>query len=98
MCCLLTVLGLLGPRAAIFVWWIVEPARWSHAFHGVYLWPVLGFFLLPWTTLAWVFVAPYGHTSGIGWLFLAIGFLIDLFWWGGGGYGNRQRMRRAPAV
>lgn len=99
MCCLITVLGLLGPRAAIVVWWIFEPARWAHAFHSSYVWPVLGFLFLPWTTLAWVLVAPLGTTSGIGWLVVAIGLLIDVATWSGGGYGNRQRLggSQAPA-
>lgn len=97
MCCLITMAGLLGPRAAIVVWWLIEPARWASAFHTLYLWPVLGFVFLPWTTVAWVFVAPHGSTSGIGWLFLVIGFLADLAMWGGGGFGNRRRFGSSQA-
>jgi len=98
---LITVLGLLGPRAGVIIWWLIEPARWSHAFHGFFLWPVLGFLFLPWTTLAWVLVAPHGSFSGIGgfgWFLLVIALLVDLGSWSGGGYGNRRRLGRpAPA-
>lgn len=95
MCCLITVLGLLGPRAAIFFWWLFDPARWNQAFHGFYLWPILGFVFLPWTTLAWVVVAPHGIAAGFDWLIVVIGFLFDLAMWTGGGYGNRRRFARA---
>ncbi len=91
MCCLITALGLLGPRAGIVVWWLVEPGRWVHAFHGFFVWPVLGFLFLPWTTLAWVLIAPQGIASGAGWFVLLIAFLIDLGSWSGGGFGNRHR-------
>lgn len=97
MCCLITVLGLLGPRAGIVVWWLIEPARWSHAFHGFFLWPVLGLLFLPWTTLAWVLVAPHGIASGWGWLLLVVAFLVDLGSLSGGGYGNRRHLARGPA-
>ena len=96
MCCLITVLGLLGPRAGIVIWWLIEPVRWSHAFHGFFLWPVLGFLFLPWTTLAWVLVAPHG-VSGFGWVVLVVAFLVDLGSWSGGGFGNRRRFMGRPA-
>ena len=32
MCCLFSTLFLLGPRAAIVVWWIAQPVRWDAAF------------------------------------------------------------------
>ncbi len=99
MCCLITVLALIGPRAAIVVWWLLTPARWAVAFHNFLLWPVLGFFFLPWTTLMWVLIAPTGQVMGIGWLFLALAFVVDIAEWSGGAFGNRGRMsRRAPVA
>ena len=46
MFCFITSLFLLGPRAAIVIWWILQPARWDMAFSG-WLWPVIGFFVAP---------------------------------------------------
>ena len=54
MCCLLAALLLIGPRAGILVWWLIDQARWMAAFSGSFLWPLLGFIFVPWTTLAWV--------------------------------------------
>ena len=65
MCCLFSTLFLLGPRAAVVVWWIMDPTRWNLAFSS-WLWPVIGFFIAPWTTLMWVIVAPGGvQRSGL---------------------------------
>ena len=94
MCCLLTSLFLLGPRVAIVVWWLLQPARWQVAFHNVFIWPVLGLIFLPWTTLAYVLAAPLGTLSGGGWLIVVLGLLADLISYSGGGYGNRDRARR----
>ena len=94
MCCLLTSLFLLGPRVAIVVWWLLQPARWQVAFHNVFVWPVLGLIFLPWTTLAYVLAAPLGTLSGGCWLLVVLGLLADLISYTGGGYGNRDRARR----
>ena len=94
MCCVVTSLFLLGPRIAILVWWLLQPARWQVAFHNMFIWPVLGFLLLPWTTLAYVIAAPLGSlNTASAWALVAIGFVIDLIGWSGGGYGNRNRIR-----
>lgn len=90
MCCLVTSLFFLGPRAAILVWWLLQPLRWQAAF-DTYIWPVLGFLLLPWTTLAYVVVAP-GGVFGAEWLLIVLAFLVDLASYAGGGYGNRDRV------
>ena len=90
MCCLVTTLALLGPRAAIVVWWLIEPSRWSLAFSSFVI-PLLGFLFLPWTTLAYVFVAPGGVVGG-DWLLIAIGLLLDILQWSGGLFGNRGRL------
>ncbi|HEY7199666.1 MAG TPA: hypothetical protein VIC57_05620 [Candidatus Dormibacteraeota bacterium] len=86
----MTSLFFLGPRAAILVWWLLQPLRWQAAF-DTYIWPVLGFLLLPWTTLAYVVVAP-GGVFGAEWLLIVLAFLVDLASYAGGGYGNRDRV------
>jgi hypothetical protein len=90
MCCFVTVFVLLGPRAGVVVWWILDPVRWQLAFSS-WLWPVIGFFIAPWTTMAWVLVAPNGVT-GIDWLWLGLAVFLDVASWSGGAWGNRGRI------
>jgi hypothetical protein len=85
-----TTLVLLGPRIGILVWWLFDPVRWQLAFNN-WLWPLLGFFFLPWTTLMYVGIAP-GGVVGFDWIWLGIAFLADLSSYGGGAYGNRDRI------
>ena len=42
MCCVIASLFALGPRAAILIWWLVEPVRWGATF-DTFLWPFIGF-------------------------------------------------------
>jgi len=90
MCCLFTTLVMLGPRAGILVWWLLEPARWSLAF-DTFIWPFLGFMVAPLTTLMFVAVFP-GGIDGFDWVWLGLAALGDVASWSGGGYGNRSRM------
>ena len=90
MCCLFTTLLLLGPRAAILVWYLINPARWNLTF-DTWIWPLLGSLFLPWTTLMYVLVAPFGVT-GFDWLWLGLAVLADIGMYAGGGYGNRDRV------
>ena len=91
MCCLVAVMMLLGPRAGILVWWLFDQPRWERAF-DTFLIPLLGFILLPWTTLAYVLVFPNG-VEGFDFVWLILAVLVDLGAYGGG-YRNRERMRR----
>jgi hypothetical protein len=92
MCCVLTTLGLLGPRAGILIWYLIDPHRWTLTFPHTALTPLLGSLFLPWTTLVYVAVAPRG-LLGFDWFLLAFAFVLDIFSWTSGLYGNR---RRAP--
>jgi hypothetical protein len=91
MCCLFTVMVLAGPRLGIIFWGLAQPARWELAF-STFVWPLLGFVFLPWTTLMYVAVAPTGVT-GLDWLWLGIAVVIDIGSYTGGAYGNRDRIR-----
>lgn len=90
MFCFITSLFLLGPRAAIVIWWILQPARWDLAFSG-WLWPVIGFFVAPWTTMMYVLVSP-GGVTGIDWLWIVLAVAADIAVWTGGAWGNRDRI------
>jgi hypothetical protein len=77
MCCLALTAGFLGPRIALFAWWIFGD-KVDLAF-DTWAWPLLGLIFLPWTTLAYVLAwGPLDGVSGIGWLVVAIGFAADL--------------------
>ncbi len=90
MCCVISILLLIGPRAAAIIWSLVEPSRWL-VFDNLIV-PVLGLLFLPWTLLAYVFLAPDG-IGGIEWVIVVIAFLIDIGSLSGGAYENRKRKR-----
>ena len=89
MCLFLTLL-LLGPRAAIILWWLVEPLRWSVVFDSFFL-PFLGFLFLPWTTLMYVVVG-IGGITGWDWLWIGLAVFADLATYAGGAVGGRGRV------
>jgi hypothetical protein len=89
MCCLLTVLLFLGPRAAILLWYLLQPLRWRATF-DTFLWPLLGALFMPWTTLAYVLTAP-GGVNGLDVVLIVIAVLVDLGSYGGSGYKHRDR-------
>lgn len=102
-CCLGVILLAGAPRLALFVWWLLEPTRVTGAFGeivvsgwSVPMWvlPVLGFLMMPWLTIAYVWVSP-GGIAGLEWVVLAIALLIDLGAHGGGG--REYNRRRASA-
>ena len=82
MCCIVAIGALIGPRVAIIAWWLLDPARWALAFSSALL-PILGFILLPWTTLVYVWVAP-GGIDTLGLIFLVLAVIVDIGAYGGG--------------
>jgi hypothetical protein len=84
-------MALLGPRVAIIVWGLAQPARWDLAF-STFVWPLLGFVFLPWTTLMYVAVAP-NDVTGLDWFWMVLAVVVDLASYSGGAYGNRDRIR-----
>lgn len=76
--CLLALASVISPRFGLFLMWIFTD-RIPAAFDGNWLLPILGFFLLPWTTLAWAVAwAPITEVSGFGWFLVILGFLADI--------------------
>jgi len=92
MCCLFTAIVLVGPRLGIVIWGFAQPARWELTF-DTFVWPLLGFVLVPWTTLMYVVVAP-GGVNGLDWLWIGMAFVTDIASYSGGAYGNRDRLNR----
>jgi hypothetical protein len=89
MGCFLALLALLSPRLALFGIWIFSDLL-SRAFDS-WLVPFLGFFLLPWTTLAYAVMWDSAHrVSGLEWFLVIFAFLLDL-----GSYAQSQRYREA---
>jgi len=90
MPCLIGCLALLSPRLAIFVLWIATDLL-SRAYDSFVI-PLVGFFLLPWTTLGYaaMWAAGSDGVSALGWIVVAVAFLVDLSAWFGG---NKYRSR-----
>jgi hypothetical protein len=89
--CLLVLIGLFSPRLAIFLLAIFSDDL-SRAFDS-WLVPLLGFFLLPWTTLVYTLLwTTSRHVNGIEWLLVAVAVALDLGVVGGGqGVFRRRR-------
>ena len=89
MGCFLALLALISPRLVLFLLWIFGDLL-SRAFNS-WIIPLLGFFLLPWTTLAYAAFWDWGaghHVVGFEWFFVALAFFIDL-----SSYASGQRAR-----
>jgi len=82
VCCIVAIGALIGPRVAIVAWWLLDPARWALAFSSALL-PILGFILLPWTTVVYVWLAP-GGIDTLGLIFLVLAVIVDVGAYGGG--------------
>lgn len=93
MCCLFASLVMLGPRAAILIWWLIDQPRWEAAFNN-FLWAFVGFIFAPWTTLMWVSVAR-GGVTGFDWFWLGLGVVADISSWTSGAWSGRNRYATA---
>lgn len=77
MGCLFVLISLISPRLGIIILWAFT-GYVGRSFDGFFI-PLLGLLFLPWTTLMYVLVqAPVGHISLWGWLFVALGLLLDI--------------------
>jgi hypothetical protein len=97
MGCFVALFALISPRLALFVVWLFSNVL-SRAFDSWIL-PLLGFFLLPWTTLAYAAFWDWGaghHVTGFEWFFVVLAFLADLSSHAGGRRAQlaRDRSRR----
>lgn len=95
MCCMVTTLVLLGPRLIGFTWWVLRPDQWG-AVYSSFIVPAVGLFILPWTTMAYLLVAP-GGLNGADWLWLGLAVVLDLASYSGSAYGNKSRIPRTTS-
>ena len=95
MGCLLALIGLITPRVVMVFLWVFTNYL-SRAFE-TFLWPLLGFFFLPTTTLAYAVAKnSLGGFQGWGLVVVVLGVLIDFGLLGGGARGRRARRRLYP--
>ena len=83
MGCLLVLAVLALPRTVMVILWLFS-SYLSQAY-GTWIWPLLGFFFLPTTTLAFAVAENrYDGLRGIGLVLVVLGALVDLGALGGG--------------
>ena len=87
------------PRSSL-VSWLVLILLWifsnvlSHAYDSWAI-PLIGFFVLPWTTLTYAAFWDWGaghHVVGVEWFFVILAFLVDL-----SSYASGRRVQSARA-
>jgi hypothetical protein len=76
--CFVALLSLISPRLALFAIFIFSDLL-SRAYDS-WVVPLLGFFLLPWTTLAYAVMWSVGtnKVSGLEWFIVILAFFVDL--------------------
>lgn len=88
--CLVALLALISPRLALFAIWIFSDML-GRAYED-WIVPFIGFFLLPWTTLAYavMYVADTNEVVGFEWFIVILAFVIDLGSYLGGARGRER--------
>lgn len=90
MPCLIALVALIGPRVALVFTWIFS-GMIGRAIDSTFV-ALLGFLLLPWTTLAYVVFYDVGagrEVEGLEWFLVGIAFVVDLASYGGGRWARR---------
>jgi hypothetical protein len=89
MGCLVAVLALISPRLAIVALWLFTTLL-GRAYEEAWI-PILGFLLLPWTTLAYAAMWGLGTNgvTGFEWFLVGFAFLADIGAVGGSSRGRR---------
>ena len=95
MPCLVAAIAFFFPRLVLFLMWLFSDYL-GRAYQTV-LWPLLGFFLLPCTTLAYAWaINAHGKLDGIYLVVFVIALLADLG--NGGGQTHSFSRRRSWGV
>jgi len=87
--CFVFLFALISPRLAIFFIWLFSDLL-DRAYDD-WIVPLLGFFLLPWTTLAYAIMWTSGPdgVEGFEWFIVVLAFLADV-----SSYAGSDRQRR----
>jgi hypothetical protein len=90
MPCLLVIFALVFPRIALVLMFLFSHYL-ERAYHGLLL-PLIGFFFLPITTLAYAWMVNNGRPiADLNLVILVVAVVIDLGAIGGGEHHRRQR-------
>jgi len=88
-CCLLLILVLAGPRLVLVCMFLFSNYL-ERAYHGLIL-PILGFFLLPLTTIAYAWLMnTHRPIEGVNLVILIVAVVVDVGGIGGGAVRKRQ--------
>jgi hypothetical protein len=90
MGCFIPLLAIISPRLALFAIWLFS--NMLDRAYDDWIVPLIGFFLLPWTTLAYAVmwsIDPNG-VDGFDWFIVILAFLADL-----ASYASSDRQRRS---
>ena len=81
-CCLVTGVAAASPRIILFGMWLFTD--YVSSAYETWIWPLLGFFLLPTTTIAYSIAAnEFGGFEGWGAVIVVAGVVIDMMIYGG---------------
>lgn len=91
MGCIVAVIALTVPRILMF--FVLLLTDWFGLTFETKVWPILGFFFMPYTTLAYMAaMLNNNHVLSGGWLALFIvAIIIDAGHWGGSGFSYRSK-------
>jgi hypothetical protein len=90
--CLIAIASAITPRLVLIVMWLTDYT--TRAFESG-LWPTIGFFVLPTTTVGWAIASNELSSGGEirlgGVIVIVIGLVLDLGLVGGGARARRKR-------
>jgi hypothetical protein len=92
MGCAVMLFSLITPRIVLFIMWLTD---YLAASYGSWLWPTIGFFVAPTTTIAYAVAkqdlsTDAGAITAAGTLVIVIGVVIDLGLVGGSARSRRR--------
>ena len=92
MPCLLVLIGAFFPRVVLVLIWLTGYG--GQAFQSIIV-PLAGFFVMPYTTLAYaIAMNEVGAVQGMGLALVIVGVVFDLGGWGGTHSGYQRRRGR----
>ena len=97
MPCLIGCFALFFPRVAILLIWLFGNG-WLQAAYSSMIWPIIGFFVMPFTVLAYALAWHVGgqRVDGFGIVVIILAVLMDLGIIGGSA--SNKKMRKYYAV